>query len=161
MENRKSIGFVRKQRGSELQIALQNDLFDLADPDCLFIEASGIAVPCFIESIRYKGEDICCTFHDMPSERALQTMVGGRVYVELDEQQLNSYDNDSSDITGYAVKNEQGAAVGIVKDIDTTTTNTLLLLDNDIILPYHKDLLVGINHNERTVTMHIPEGLVN
>ncbi len=160
MENRKNIGFVRKQRGEELQIALQNDLFDLIEPDCLFIEADGIAVPCFINTIRDKNEDICCTFFDMPSERALQTMVGGKVYVELSEQQLALYsDNENNDITGYAIKNEQGAEVGTIKDIDTTTQNTLLLLDNDIILPYHEDLLVAVDHNSKSLIMKIPEGL--
>lgn len=159
METHKKIGFVRKERAGELQIALQNDLFDTFEPECLFIEADGIPVPCFLKTRRDKGEDICCTFYDIPSERALQAFVGGQVYIELTEKQAKEYQQDSNDISGFTVKDTKGKVVGTITDIDTTTSNTLLLLDNGMLLPFHEDLLVSIDTNAQVLTMQIPEGL--
>ena len=57
------------------------------------------------------------------------------------------------DIIGYTV---QGCAIVA---IDDTTANVLATLSDGRLIPLHEDLITAINHDTKTITMNLPEGL--
>ena len=74
-------------------------------------------------------------------------------------------DEDMTDyLIGYRLYNAPAEYVGEVTDIDTQSANTLLFVktpsDNNVMIPLHPELVSNLDEKQRTITMNLPEGLL-
>ena len=58
------------------------------------------------------------------------------------------------DLIGYMVE-----GYGRIADVDESTANTLLILEDGRLLPGHEDLILSLDTEGRTIVMNLPEGL--
>ena len=56
--------------------------------------------------------------------------------------------------------NNSGKTLGTISYIDTSTTNTLIELDNGMLIPAAYEIIKDINTEQRLITMSLPEGLM-
>jgi 16S rRNA processing protein RimM len=67
-------------------------------------------------------------------------------------------------LTGFTISDIRAGQLGIVSEVDDSSANTLLIVataeGEEIILPVHPDLVEKIDLNDRTLTLNLPEGLV-
>ena len=53
-----------------------------------------------------------------------------------------------------------GKTLGTISYIDTSTANTLIELDNGMLIPAAYEIIKDINTDQRLITMSLPEGLM-
>jgi 16S rRNA processing protein RimM len=59
------------------------------------------------------------------------------------------------------IEAENGNKIGRIASVDDTTINILFELENGSLIPASEDLITAIDQQARTITMHLPEGLLD
>ncbi|MBR3565768.1 MAG: hypothetical protein IKN91_05530 [Paludibacteraceae bacterium] len=144
----------------ELQCQISNPVFDDMDIEFMFLEIDGTYIPFFIDEYRWKSDtSIVVKFIDVDSQQSAQQIVGHKILIEKTAETDRPAFN--TDIVGYVVFDQQSGKIGTITDIDfITDENAVLQLDNELIIPFHADLVSEINHAEKSITMQLPEGLI-
>lgn len=142
-----------------------DDIFDRADCPYLICEVDGLLVPFFIEEYRFKTDSSALVkFLDIDSSEQAQQLVGSTVYFENkfieegaeDEVSLNYF-------IGFTVKDGE-TYIGKIIDIDDQTENWLFVIehgDDELLIPAHEEFITDIDHQSRTITMDLPNGLID
>ena len=157
------IGRLGKAHGVKGEVSFQfdDDIFDRVDADYLVLELDGILVPFFMEEYRFQSDSLALVkFCDVDTQERASELTGSDVYFpralaeEDDTPTLNS-------LVGFdLIEAKGGKKVGAVAAIDDSTANVLFELENGQLIPATDDLITDINTKERTITMEIPEGLL-
>ena len=156
------IAQVLKSNGTQGELLIS--FFDVAPEDIdlqepVFIEFDGLPVPFYFESFVQRG-----------SNRALVHLTGVRSLKDADELSgQNIYadyfeEESGEDLTGWTVVDPAGSLVGTVTDYEDIPGNTCLWVrrpdGSEVLLPFHEDLVVGLDESSTTLTLHIPDGLL-
>lgn len=164
------IGKFAKPHGIKGEIALitNSDVFDESDEPYILCEMDGILVPFFVESFRYKTDTVVLLkLKNVEDERAAREFSSREVFYSLDE--VDDDDDLVGDITwdsfiGYTVSDQKRGMLGPITDVDETTINVLLQIDyrgEEILLPAAEELILSADHENKTLTVSLPEGLLD
>ena len=156
------IGTMRRPHGKcgELQCQMDNAYWDEADADFLILLLDGIFVPFRVEEWRGKGADsLIFRLKGVDTEAKALRLVNAEAYMlrrDLDEEEeMMTW----QDLKGYEVLNEAHEMQGRVADVDESTINTLLELEDGRLLPVHEDLIIEIDEPQKRIILDLPEGL--
>ncbi|MBK7763534.1 MAG: 16S rRNA processing protein RimM [Bacteroidetes bacterium] len=133
--------------------------------DCLMVELNpGSFIPFFIESIKSIADDECiCKLEEIHSREEAKVLGGKNIYASPNYNIQLKVENNLSKYKGYIIySNEQ--KIGEVIDTVEGNMNDMFLVDyqgKEILLPAQKELMLTINTNNKTIDMHIPEGLLD
>ena len=155
------IGSLRKTHGTqgELVLALTRDFPEDENCNCLMLLIDNIPVPFFIEDWRYKSDEtVLLKLDGIDTEQAAKRLLGCSVLAA--KQFCQDGDMPASALIGYTVEDTRLGEIGIVSDIEDTTINTLLLLDNGTVIPVHEDFIEDIDSEKKQITLSLPEGLL-
>lgn len=152
-----TIGTIVRTHGKqgELQCRTTNEYWDDAEATFLILRINAIPVPFRVLDWRVKGQDLLFTLKGITTEEQALALVGCEVSMlrsdiaNPEEQALLSW----QDIVGYRI----GEAT--IEQIDDSTDNVLAQLSDGRLVPLHEDLITDIDHDQRIVTMNLPEGL--
>ena len=158
------IGRLGKTHGvkGEISFLFDDDVFDRVDADYLILKIDGILVPFFIEEYRFKSDtNALVKFEDIDTQERAQEFTGTDVY--FPRALAESADDISwAAIVGFEIVDaDSGKAIGRIAAIDDTTLNILFELEDGRLIPASDDLIAAIDEKSRTITMHLPEGLLN
>ena len=65
-------------------------------------------------------------------------------------------------IVGFdIIESESGKTVGRIASVDDSTINILFCLEDGRLIPASEELIIAIDQQARTITMQLPEGLLN
>ena len=157
------IGKVLKSNGTDGGLILS--LFDILPEDIdlqepVFIEFDGLPVPFYFESFTPKG-----------SNRALVKITGVRSLKDADELTgadvyADYFEEDpEEDFTGWTVLSQDGVRVGEVFDFEDIPGNTCLWVKRpdgtEVLLPFHEDLVLAVDESKQTLSLTIPEGILD
>lgn len=146
------------------------------DEHPLFVcEIDGIFVPFFIASIRSKSlKGVLIKPEDVDSEHQAKLFVGKEFYIikeqllEYEQQYAEEADEPgvyADDLAGYCVIDESAGMLGEIVDIEDSTANLLFILrtpqDRTLYIPIAEPFIESINHDTKTISMRLPEGLVD
>ena len=130
---------------------------DLQEP--VFIEFDGLPVPFYFESFTPRGNN-----------RALVRLTGVRSLKDADELAGQSVyadyfeEEEEEDLVGWEVRNADGQSVGTVVDYEDIPGNLCLWVERpdgeEVLLPFHEDLVVSVDESAQTLTLSIPEGIL-
>ena len=132
---------------------------DLNLKEPVFIMFDGLPVPFFIESISRRG-----------NTKALIRLTGVRTLKDADELAGRDIfsdafeEEDGEDFTGWALKDQDGSGVGTVTGYEDIPGNLCLVVDTEkgqVLVPLAEELVLSIDEPARTLTMHIPAGLLD
>lgn len=164
------IGHITKHRGlrGEVEMNFTDDCFDTGSADYLVLDMDGIMVPFFWEEYRFKnGETVIVKFADTDTEKQARKLVGHSVYYPKDKvltdenAALSSYKT----LTGFTVFTANGQKLGTVEHVDDSSCNILLDVADEegkeTMIPYHDDFLIHFDLHNRTLTLELPEGLLD
>lgn len=163
------IGKLGKPHGvaGDVSFLFDDDVFDRTDADYLILDINGILVPFFIEEYRFKGsETAIMKFCDIDTQEKAAELTGLDVYFP---RHIADEDNDSvswAEIIGFSLVDEKtGQAIGTIAHVDDATINILFSIDtpdgNEILIPASDQLITHIDKQRRTITMTVPEGLLD
>lgn len=162
------IGRLVKLHGvkGKVEMSFTDDVFDRSGIDYLFLRVDGLLVPFFIDSYSFKGANrVLIKFDDIDDTSSAQRLVNSDVFFPYAEIPDRESDEDMTDyLIGYRLYNAPAEYVGEVTDIDTQSANTLLFVktpnDNNVMIPLHPELVSNLDEKQRTITMNLPEGLL-
>ncbi|MEE3375221.1 MAG: PRC-barrel domain-containing protein [Candidatus Cryptobacteroides sp.] len=154
---------VLKSNGTDGELLLS--FFDVAPEDIdlqepVFIEFDGLPVPFYFESFTPRGNN-----------RALVRLTGVRSLKDADELAGQSVyadyfeEEEEEDLVGWTLCNADGQAVGTVVDYEDIPGNLCLWVERpdgeQILIPFHEDLILSMEESTQTITMSIPEGILD
>ena len=64
----------------------------------------------------------------------------------------------------YYIIDEQLGTIGTIIDVDTTTINTLFIVEKgneEILIPAAEDFILQVNENQKEMIVALPEGLLS
>ena len=163
------IGKFAKPHGIKGEIALltECDVFDDSDDPYIVCEMDGILVPFFIEEYRYKSDSVILVKLELvDSEEHARVFTNKDVYYAWDETDEESLPQhiDLSSFIGYELIDEQLGRLGVVTDVETSTINQLFMVDHqgkELLVPAVEQLIKEVDHENRSLTVSLPEGLLN
>lgn len=162
------IGRLGKPHGVKGEISFQvdDDVFDRLDSDFVILDVDGLPVPFFFEEYRFKSDDmVLAKFEGVDTEEAARRLTGCGVYfpreaADTDDQVSNA------EIVGYSVIDAVShETVGTIHRVDASTENVLLEVTTAdgrlVLLPINEHLLDDVDKETRSVSLRIPEGLLD
>ena len=159
------IGKLGKTHGvkGEISFLFDDDIFDRVDADYLILKVDGIFVPFFIEEYRFRSDaNAIIKFEDIDTQERARELTGCEVY--FPRELADSDDNSISwaAIVGFdIIEVESGNKIGRIASVDDTTLNILFCLDDGRLIPASEDLITAIDQQARSITMHLPAGLLD
>lgn len=158
------IGRIGRPHGikGEVQMQVDDDVFDRVDSEYVFLEVDGIVVPFFMEEYRFKSDEICLVkFEDIDTQEKARELTGCEIYFPRELAEADDHDMTYAELVGYeVVDNKYNKVVGKIVFVDDSTENILFELDNDLLIPAPDELIEEIDTDSHTVRMQLPEGLL-
>jgi 16S rRNA processing protein RimM len=158
------IGKLGKTHGvkGEISFLFDDDVFDRVDADYLILKVDGIFVPFFIKEYRFKSDaNVIIKFEDIDTQERARELTGCEVYFPRELADTDCDNISWAAIAGYdIIEAESKNKIGRIVSIDDTTLNTLFCLEDGRLIPASDDLIAAIDQQTRTITMHLPAGLL-
>ena len=162
------IGRIGKPHGvkGEMNFMFTDDVFDRADSDYLIIEVDGILVPFFIEEYRFRSEETALLkLCDIDTQEQARQFTNCNVFFERSHTPGDEEELTWSQIVGFHIVDENTQKnIGTITAVDDSTENVLFELltadGREVLLPASDDLIAEVDNAAQTITMTIPEGLL-
>ena len=159
------IGKLGKTHGvrGEISFLFDDDVFDRVDADYLILSIDDILVPFFIEEYRFKTDsNALMKFEGIDTQERARELTGCEVYFP---HELTDSDEDTiswAAIVGFDITDaDSSRTIGRIAAVDDSTINILFELEDGRLIPASEDLITAIDQQARTITMRLPDGLLN
>ena len=164
-ENIYQIGRLGKTHGvrGEISFLFDDDVFDRVDADYLILKVDGIFVPFFIEEYRFKSDsNAIIKFEDIDTQERARELTGADVYFPRSLAENDDENLSWPVLVGFdIIEASNRRTIGRIASVDDSTLNILFCLDDGRLIPASENLITAIDQQTRTLTMHIPEGLLD
>lgn len=155
---------VESDRFSEMLEECEEEGKELEEP--VFVYFDGLPVPFFISSAKHRSNNAwVVTFSTVRDLSHAEEIVGRDLYLEASEADVF---NDLDLLVGFAVVDENGKPAGIVSKVVEYPSNICLEIrrhtfasDEEVLLPFHEDLVVSFDQENKIIAMKIPGGLIS
>jgi 16S rRNA processing protein RimM len=155
-----SIGRLTRTHGKrgELQCLMSNEYWDNADATFLILKLDNILVPFRVLDWRGKGSDnLIFQLEHIDNEQEAQKLVGTEAFMLLtDMNQEDEIMPTWQSLVGYSVLDTDQGELGTVEEVDETTINTLITLNDGRLIPIHEDFIIDINSEDKRLTICLP-----
>lgn len=132
---------------------------------CLVVEMDGLMVPFFVESSRPKGTETWLLRLDgVDTEARVRSLVNQDIYLEPHHMPEIDDDDDRvylEDLVDYLGLDDKGDKLGRITGVDERTANALFLFDTGLMIPAVDEYITDIDHDNKTITFALPEGLTS
>ena len=159
------IGRLGKSHGvrGEVSFLFDDDVFDRVDADYLILDIDGILVPFFIEEYRFRSDTTALMkFEGIDTQERARELTGCDVYFPRDRAVSDDDTISWSAIVGFDIIDANtNRSIGRIASVDDSTLNILFCLEDGHLIPASEDLITQIDQQARTITMHLPAGLLD
>lgn len=151
----------------ELIISVDSDYPEIIEEtESVYITIGDNLVPFFMQRKSWQKKlQLRVKFEDVDSEPDANQLLNKKVYLPnsmLPESDgLDFYNNE---IIGFKVKDKQFGLVGVVKDVNEKTPQTLLEVQDDsgiVFIPVNEVFIKEIDRKNQTIFVETPEGLLD
>ena len=155
-----SIGRLTRTHGKrgELQCLMNNEYWDNAEANFLILKLDNILVPFRVLDWRGKGSDhLIFQLDNITDEQEAQRLIGAEAFMLISD--MNQEDEllpTWQSLIGYRVVDTDQGDLGIVEEVDETTINTLITLNDGQMIPIHEDFIIDINSEDKRLTICLP-----
>ena len=130
---------------------------DLQEP--VFIYFDGLPVPFYFESFTPRGTNRALVrLTGVRNLKDADELAGSAIYADYFEEEA------AEDLTGWSVLDAAtGTKIGPIIGYEDIPGNLCVYVDTargQVLLPLHEDLVTGMDHDKREITLTIPEGLL-
>lgn len=154
---------VLKSWGADGQVVLSltaDDPQDLKSQEPVFIAFDGLPVPFYFESFQPRGSKRALVrLTGIHSLKDADELAGSAIYADYFEEE------GEEDFTGWQVRTPDGVVIGTVTDYEDIPGNLCLWVEcpdgRQVLLPFHEDLIVSVNDASLTLTLQLPEGILD
>lgn len=172
MEKYVSIGNTKKAHGArgEVKVAVKDHyLEDFAAAEVVFIPVQGKPVPFFVEEIREAAADLLLKLEDVNSPADVLSITSKEIFLREQDVLAESEEAEVSTLsfakfTGYQLIDAERGLVGEIKEVLEFPHQELASLTwqgKDLLIPLHESLIVKADKKAKTLTLRLPEGLLD
>ena len=162
------IGDFNKPHGisGEISASFLCDTEDIEAFSCLIVSQDGIFVPFFVENARQKNDHTSLIkFDGIDSDKEVKQFTGKKIYVLKSEvsEEDDEY-QDAYSFIGYSIVDDKGTLIGEIADIEDSTDNYLFIVkqnERELFIPIADEFITGINDETKTLSMILPQGLLD
>ena len=155
-----AIGKITRTHGKrgEVQCLMENEYWDNADATFLILSINNILVPFRVLDWRGKGSDsLIFQLDHITDELEAQQLIGHHAYMlKSDISEEDEILPTWQSLLGYQVIDTDQGNLGIITDVDETTINTLITLNNNQLIPLHEDFIIDIQQDQQQITICLP-----
>ena len=163
------IGLINKPHGvnGELSFSFTDDIFDRVDGEYLVLKLDGLFVPFFIEEYRFRSDTTALVkLEGVDSEPKARRLTNTEVYFPVRQEEQRADDELVSwdYFVGFTVDERHEGALGVITEVDTSTLNTLFVVDRngeELLIPAQEAFIVEMDEKVRRMTLELPEGLLH
>lgn len=161
------IGIFNKPHGihGELSFTFTDDIFDRVEAEYLICLLDGIFVPFFIEEYRFRSDTtLSSNSKEWIRQNAHGCLPTFEVYFPVKHAEGAGPGELSWDFfIGFRMEEVHHGQLGEVTDVDTSTINTLFVVDykgEELLIPAQEDFIMDIDQKHKVITVDLPEGLL-
>lgn len=155
-----AIGKITRTHGKrgEVQCLMENEYWDNADATFLILSINNILVPFRVLDWRGKGSDsLIFQLDHITDELEAQQLIGYHAYMlKSDISEEDEILPTWQSLLGYQVIDTDQGNLGTITDVDETTINTLITLNNNQLIPLHEDFIIDIQQDLQQITICLP-----
>ncbi len=162
------IGIFNKPHGisGELQFTFTDDIFDRVEAEYVVCPMDGILVPFFIEGYRFRSDTTALMkLEGVDTQEQARRFTNTPVFFPVKHAGEAEPGELSWDFfTGFRVEDTVHGHLGEVADVDTSTPNTLFVIDREgeeLLVPAREEFILDIDAKHRVITVRLPEGLLD
>ncbi len=162
------LGRITKAHGlkGEVQMLFEvDDPFEYEELDSVLVEVKGQLIPFFIENINIQSNRIITKFEDINTIEKAMPLVGAKLWLTLDN--LPDLDDDQfyfHEVVGYQVIDTNLGPLGKVREFAALSHHDLMVMDyegKEVLIPVIDEMIGGADHEAQTLTVTLPEGLLD
>lgn len=148
---------IKSDRFSELLEGCQDKGKELEEP--VFIYFDGLPVPFIISSATHRnGNAWVVTFSTIRDSAHAEEVVGRDLFIQSAEA---DFLGELDILVGFTVISQDGVKAGTVSRVIEYPNNICLELEEtETLLPFHEDLVLSFDQENKTIVMTIPQGLL-
>jgi len=155
-----SIGKLTRTHGKqgELQCLMSNEYWDNAEAEFLILNINNILVPFRVLDWRGKGSDsLIFQLDHITDEQSAQQLIGSEAFmlksdISEEDELLPTWQS----LIGYRVIDTDQGELGTVANVDESTINTLITLNDGNLIPIHEDFIIDIQADNKQITICLP-----
>jgi 16S rRNA processing protein RimM len=159
----KTIGRITKTHGFEGAVVVRSESGITGEPEQgepVFIVIDGIPVPFFTrDAFSPSPATLVISFDDYLTTESVASLKGCEVRIAGKEEDRAGV----SGLEGYTLTDSNSSFRGTVKSVLQNPGQLLAVLTTpggEIYVPLHPDLIVSVDRKRKTITMSLPEGLI-
>lgn len=138
--------------------AVDPEEIDLQEP--VYIEDDGLPVPYFFESFQRRGNTKALVrLTGVRSLEDAEELAGRAVYADD-----GVYEEEDESFDGWELQDQNGRTVGRIVGSEDIPGNLCLAIEtpsgNEVLVPFHEDLLIEADPDAHILRLTIPEGLI-
>lgn len=161
------IGKIVGTHGLKGEVVLKHALgkkTTLKGVETLFVEEKGgNLLPWFIESAKAKNEsEIFIKLQGVETKEAAQLLTQKKVHLSQKDFEQQASKQAAISLLGFTII-DAGKTLGKIEEIIEQPQQILCRLninDKEVYIPLHEETLKGIDHKKKTVSVVLPEGLL-
>ena len=161
------IGIFNKPHGihGELSFTFADDIFDRVEAEYLICLLDGILVPFFLEEYRFRSDTTALVkLEGVDTAERARMFTNIEVYFPVNHAEEARPGELSWDFfVGFRMKEVHHGILGEVTDVDTSTINTLFVVDRqgeELLVPAQEEFIIDIDQKHKVITVDLPEGLI-
>ena len=161
------LGKIIKSYGFDGTVAVKLEkVFDCKIPEMesVFLETEGKLVPFLVSSCDIVDNTLIrIRFDGYNSLEKINEFIGCKLFLTSSGKPDND-GNDLNQLTGYQVRTSENDLVGTISEVIENPGQVLLNIQTSrnkmILIPFHEDFIVKVDHKKKIITMELPEGLL-
>lgn len=152
----------------EVSVKLDTDKpQDYIQLESVFVLQDKCLTPFFIQNAQLQKSNLLrVKFEDINSEEEANLLINKELYLPLSF--LPVLDGNKfyfHEIIGFTAKEVSGNIIGVVEFVNDQTSQALFQIVDEnkctILVPVHDDFIVEVNRDLSTITLNLPEGLLD
>ena len=159
------LGIISKKHGYKGEVNIKlvvNFSKKYTELDYLFIDLNGNLVPFFIDSLRFKNNNIALVkFEDITDEDSANSIIGKSTYLPLDLLEEN--ERLQQTLIHFQVIDKTHGKLGQIIDIKKNNFQDLMVIDykgTELLIPFVENYIKSIDNKKKEIHVHTPDGLI-
>lgn len=162
------IGTIHRAHGTEGHLLLHIAAHDVAldNLQTVFVQFGTTEVPYHVDEVTWQASHAILKLQGVDSRQAAYDLRGRAVSIPQAAvpQALPTTDISPLALIGYRVTDEREGDLGTITQLHALPMQTLLVTDYpvvELLIPYHRDLVKHIDHDQKQVTTELPIGFID
>jgi 16S rRNA processing protein RimM len=162
------LGRIIKLHGHEgaVSVRVEKILSDnIPEMEFVFLRIEGKEVPFFVDHYQINGQNnLLIWFRDYNSVEKVKEFIGCQVILKAGSGKTQS-SPVPDEIIGFELITKEKVLLGVVTRVTENPGQWLITVitdsGNEILIPFHEDLIISIQKESKRIIMNLPDGLGN